>query len=245
MKWMPSVPAYQLFAEFALSDKSGRVNSDVKSDNKMCVWLQLELPCSGCRSSCGVLATSSGTLSDGSGLYTYPSDANCQWLISPDSVMSLAISILELDTESCCDFLRVFRCVDASCQNVELIAALSGTYSMAQTTIATQSYAALVQFSSDGGVNGDGFLAHWATNTTLPSAAPFLPNVCIKCPSACIPASTCLCPVNLVTPCSDICRGAYPAQDAGQRVVCLLLQAAPFQMGQGLPTTQTGPAASG
>ena len=116
-------------------------------------------------------------ISDGSGSYTYPTDAMCQWIIAPTLTTQLAVTVSQLSTESCCDFVRVFRCANITCQQLQLIGEMSGSFSAVQNTIASTSYM-LVQFSSDGGMNGDGFTASWKADPVLASPVAFLSTVC-------------------------------------------------------------------
>ncbi len=138
--------------------------------------MQKYLECSGCRSTCNLLTSSAGTLTDGSESYAYPRDASCQWIISPSSTTQIALTVTDLNTEACCDFLQIFKCTTILCQNPRLIGQMSGSYAFAKTTILVTGYM-LVQFASDGGINGDGFTATWQSNALIPSPVSALSTV--------------------------------------------------------------------
>ncbi len=141
----------------------------------MFLW-QRYLPCSGCRSTCNLLTNVTGTLSEGSGSYMYPSQANCEWILAPvTNSTPVALTVADLNTEGCCDFLRVFSCSNLSCSSPQLVGQLSGTY-LSKTTVLVRGYM-LVQFTSDGGINGDGFTATWKSDAVIPAPVPFLSTV--------------------------------------------------------------------
>jgi hypothetical protein len=142
------------------------------------VW-QRVLPCSGCGSSCSVLTAASGNLSDGSGPSKYANRAVCQWMIAPVGAAQIAITFTYISTESCCDFIRVFKCSRIECTDLQQIAELSGRLTSGRFIIWTTGLF-LIQFSSDGVVNDDGFSATWSSTPMLASSLqnvrPFYTN---------------------------------------------------------------------
>ncbi len=129
---------------------------------------QTNLFCTGCGSSCGVLTAAQGTFSDGSGASNYANSATCQWIIAPTGATQVSVTFTEFSTESCCDILRVYQCATSMCEDAQLIAELSGTYSTAPTILSTSGYV-LVQFWSDYEVNQAGFIATWSSSHASPS----------------------------------------------------------------------------
>jgi hypothetical protein len=143
------------------------------------------LPCSGCRSTCTVLRSQTGVLTDGSGPFQYTSDANCQWMISPSSTSQIALTVSVLSTEECCDTLQVFQCSSMQCLDAIKIGQLAGNYfNSAKTTISAIGYM-LVKFTTDGGINGNGFMATWSSNTIFPS--PIASSSTVSSLSTCHP----------------------------------------------------------
>jgi hypothetical protein len=122
--------------------------------------MQSILPCNGCGSTCGLLTAATGTFSDGSGSSNYANSATCQWIIAPAGASNVSLAFTEFSTEGCCDFVRVYTCMNVSCQGAQLVAELSGLYSTVQTVTSMSGYV-LVQFLSDYEGNQPGFTATW------------------------------------------------------------------------------------
>ncbi len=139
------------------------------------IW-QVQLPCTGCRSTCTVLTSTTGTLLDGSGPFEYASGTSCSWIVSPGDMTQIAITFTDLNVESYHDFIRVYQCSGISCLDPRLVGQLSGDYSNAQTTLMAHNHM-MVKFSSDGGVNGDGFAANWKSDAVFIQPS-FLSTVC-------------------------------------------------------------------
>jgi hypothetical protein len=137
-----------------------------------------DLSCIGCRSTCRIFSSVNGTFSDGSGSSTYDANANCQWIIAPINATKITISFIEIATESCCDFIRVFQCPNLDCQGVQKIkiGELSGMYGSPQTAVSNTGFV-LVEFMSDGGNSDNGFTATWTSNAPSPMPVPSLPEV--------------------------------------------------------------------
>ncbi|MCX8480792.1 MAG: hypothetical protein ORN58_02610, partial [Sediminibacterium sp.] len=49
------------------------------------------------------------TVTDGSGKYNYKDNQNCSWQITAPAGKVIKLKVLELSTESCCDFLRIYN----------------------------------------------------------------------------------------------------------------------------------------
>jgi hypothetical protein len=97
---------------------------------------------------------------DGSGVSNYLSNANCTWIIAPPAVLAISIRFTELSTQLNKDFVRVFQCSDVACTQQQLLAELSGVYTMPQDVTSSTGYMKVV-FTSDSSVNYDGFNASW------------------------------------------------------------------------------------
>ncbi len=166
-------------------------NSTWKTDSKVqfhyshmlvvLIWSfgQSSLPCTGCGSTCGVLTAASDTISDGSGSSNYADGARCQWIIAPTGATAIRITFTEFSTDRCCDFVRVYQCVNVTgetCEGVQLIGELSGYYSTGQTLMSSTGFM-LVQFTSDSGTNYAGFTATWRSNDRLQATAQSSPRV--------------------------------------------------------------------
>jgi hypothetical protein len=125
--------------------------------------LQVDFPCSGCGSSCGIHTTASGTLTDGSG--SYPNYASCKWMIAPRAVTSITLAFSSLSTEKDADYVYVYQCSDANCGSAELIARLSGS---STSVLMTYTGYMLVWFKSDFALTYEGFTASWTSSMLSP-----------------------------------------------------------------------------
>ncbi len=134
------------------------------------LW-QAGYPCSGCGSTCGIYTAASGTLSDGSGSGYYPNQAVCKWIIAPVGASTITITLTELSTESCCDFVTVSACFDVNCQSRQQLTRQSGSLSTQQSFTTTSGFA-MVEFTTDGSVVGGGFAASWTSLSTPTLVSP-------------------------------------------------------------------------
>jgi hypothetical protein len=126
------------------------------------------LSCLGCSSSCSLATTHDGILSDGSGPLNYGSNAKCQWLVAPVNATQITFNFTEFNTEQGVDVVQLFQCSDASCEDVQLVQELSGSYSSYQSITLDMSYV-LVQFASDASTTYSGFTASWTSNAPSPN----------------------------------------------------------------------------
>jgi hypothetical protein len=120
-------------------------------------------PCNNCLSYCGfMLTTPYGVLTDGSNQFAYGNNVACQWIIAPPNSTQLTLKFFMVNTESCCDFVRVWECPDTACITSTLLATLSGaSYAAATRVISSATGIMLVQFVTDDSVTADGFWAEW------------------------------------------------------------------------------------
>lgn len=126
------------------------------------LWLQGDLPCTGClSSSCRVLTAPNGTISDGLNV-NYLNNAGCQWIIAPSSAILVTISFTELNTEFKSDYVQLYQCTDASCLSWKELANLSGTSSKMLNFTSTTGIL-MVNFTSDSDVTYSGFVAFWTS----------------------------------------------------------------------------------
>jgi hypothetical protein len=130
---------------------------------------QRTLPCTGCGFSCAVFRSATGTFSDGSGSSNYANRAVCQWMIAPTGATQVSLSFTDISTESCCDFVRVFRCSSVECTDLQQVSELSGRLSAGKIQLWTTGVF-LIQFTSDGVLPDFGFIASWSSVPTLPSS---------------------------------------------------------------------------
>jgi hypothetical protein len=121
---------------------------------------QAKYPCTGCGPGCGLSILQSGILTTVSGGSGYANNASCTWMLAPPAASVISITFTEFSTQPGKDLVRVFQCTDIGCSEQQLLAELSGTYSSAQAVTSTTGYMK-VEFTSDGSVNYDGFIATW------------------------------------------------------------------------------------
>jgi hypothetical protein len=124
--------------------------------------LQTSRQCIGCGTDCGMLSTSNGTFSDGSGAANYVAYSTCEWLIAPPGALEITLRFTEFSTQAANDVVRVYQCTDVYCTQQQQLAELSGTYSGIQTIKATTGFMSVV-FTTDGSVNAAGFAANWSS----------------------------------------------------------------------------------
>ena len=105
--------------------------------------------------------TSTGVLTDGSGVSLYSAGSRMQWIIAPAGVSTAQLTFTELDTEVGVDLLRVLKCSDDSCSSTSQIGKSASGRAL-RGFRATPPGVMLVTFSSDGALNGAGFSAGWA-----------------------------------------------------------------------------------
>ena len=104
------------------------------------------------------LNTGSGTLSDGSGIYAYRNNTQCQWLIDFPLADMIRLTFTAFDTEYDFDFVDVY---DGATTNDPLLGHFSGdTLPPVLFSTGTQ---LLVTFSSDAGVTLQGWEADWVS----------------------------------------------------------------------------------
>ena len=122
----------------------------------------ISVTCGGtCGADCSPSSGSiSGTFSDGSGNSTYGFNEDCWWLISaPDNI---SVSFSSFDTESCCDYVSIYRCDTATCDDSsERILREAGTLSPSNVYSSSTGFLK-VTFTSDGSNTRSGFTAAWS-----------------------------------------------------------------------------------
>jgi len=105
--------------------------------------------------------TSTGVVTDGSGVSLYSAGSRMQWIIAPAGVSTAQLTLTELDTEVGADLLGVLKCTDNTCTSTSQIGqSVSGR--ALRGFRATPPGIMLVTFSSNGALNGAGFSAGWA-----------------------------------------------------------------------------------
>jgi hypothetical protein len=131
-----------------------------------CVW-QVTYPCSGCSTSCGILAADSRTVSDGPYSY-YSNYANCKWLIVQPA-NKITITFTEFYTEGNYDFVTLSSCTDVSCASKQQLLRHSGGLPSPQSFTSDTGFL-MVEFTSDGSVVYSGFTATWTSKIHVSSS---------------------------------------------------------------------------
>ncbi len=123
----------------------------------------------GCASTCDMLTTPSGTLSEGLGRLNHGS--RCQWLIAPSGgATQITITVKQLSTEQSDGVLQVYQCLSISnmlCEGAEMVRELSGQHPLDQTISLSTGYA-LVQFTSGSSTIYSSFAWSWTSNVPWP-----------------------------------------------------------------------------
>ncbi|RKO92549.1 hypothetical protein BDK51DRAFT_28671 [Blyttiomyces helicus] len=119
-------------------------------------------------------------------LASYVPNSNCLWLLSPQvngsSVQSISIKIIQMETESCCDYFAVYN---GTTIDSPLVVQIYGT---AMPAVVVEGETALLQLSSDGTVDRDGVAAfYWATEVE-----DEIPWDSLPCPFDCFGRGTCV-----------------------------------------------------
>ncbi len=121
----------------------------------------LQDTCTGC-SSCGLLSTATGTLSDGSGDSDYAANSYCVWTIAPTGATSITITFTSFSTEMNYDLVYVHQCSNVNCISPTQLAVLDGSKSSAVSYTSNTGYMQ-IKFESDGYYNRAGFTASWTS----------------------------------------------------------------------------------
>lgn len=107
-----------------------------------------------------VLTDSIGSFDDGSGSSSYIDDADCFWLIKPDTASSINLHFNNFNTESDWDFLYVYNGENPSPEN--LLATLTGNIN--PPDISSTEGSMLLHFHSDWNTNYPGWEISYSTN---------------------------------------------------------------------------------
>jgi hypothetical protein len=125
------------------------------------VFGQKTFSCIGCGTTCGILNSLSGSLSDWkTGSTTYVNNANCEWMIAPAGAAAITLTLGNFNTQKDKDIVTVSQCTSTECEDEEQLAVLSGSYSWTQTVIGATGFMKVV-FTSDSSVIDTGFTASW------------------------------------------------------------------------------------
>jgi len=105
-----------------------------------------------------------GTITDGSGPRNYQNNANCGWLIAPesntDSITSITITFNKFETEAGSDFVTIYK---GSNTNDSIVAQYSGTDVPPAVTIPGNR--ALMTFVTNGSTSKSGWFATYTTTS--------------------------------------------------------------------------------
>ena len=105
-----------------------------------------------------VVTAASGSFTDGPG--NYANNTTCGWLIAAPGTEAVTLSFSSFVTESNYDFVTVYDGVDSS---APVLLALSGSNIDTNVTLVATLGPLFVQFTSDGSVRADGFVANYTT----------------------------------------------------------------------------------
>ncbi len=94
----------------------------------------------------------SGTFDDGSGSGNYSNNADCKWLISSPGAAAIILHFNSFDTESSCDYVKVY---DGSTTSAKLLGSFSGT--SIPSDITSSSSSILIHFTSDNSTTRAGW----------------------------------------------------------------------------------------
>jgi hypothetical protein len=142
-----------LFLEFvtdnAITKRGWSLNytSSVSSNNTLCSGLTS-------------YTASSGTLTDGSGLYNYSNNMNCRFLIQPPGATLVTLHFISYNTESNNDFVNVYNGVSTSSP---IIGVFSGATLPAD--IDANSGTMLIEFTSNASNTRQGWHATYTSST--------------------------------------------------------------------------------
>ncbi|MFY8035355.1 MAG: CUB domain-containing protein, partial [Flexibacteraceae bacterium] len=114
------------------------------------------------------LTSVTGAVTEGQGQYT--NNRRCSWLINPPGATSININFLEMDMESCCDFVDIFDGPDSTFTR---IGRFTGATIPAAVTV--PGGVAWVRFTSDISLVGSGFTFNY-TGVVCPTT-PATPTV--------------------------------------------------------------------
>ena len=141
--------------------------------------VQVSFPCGGCSSSsCGILTTASGRLTDGPS--DYGTDASCKWLIAPSAATTITITWTQFDTEGGYDFVTLSSCTDVTCETKQQLMRHSGSLPVLRSYTSPTGFL-LVEFASDESYEYEGFTAAWNSDVSAPLLGEGLKSCCCSC----------------------------------------------------------------
>lgn len=114
-----------------------------------------------------------GTLYDSGGpTGSYQNSENCGFLIDLNCASSITLSFSSLQTESCCDYIRVYDGANSSGTQL-----LNASGSVTPAPVTAYSGKMYIIFTTDGSVISNGFTASWTA--VVPSGTPPIGNFSI------------------------------------------------------------------
>lgn len=111
------------------------------------------------------LITSTGTISDGSGVANYNSNANCKWIIAPSGATQISLNFTEFDTETDYDIVYVY---DGPDDTYPVLATWWGNTLPPTITTTSGVGAICIKFTSDADITAGG----WSANFTSIGSTP-------------------------------------------------------------------------
>src|SRR6056297_265048 len=145
----PSLPGGRYYAGFSI-DPLDEVEEISENDNDYINDRLFEVPI--CDGEIQFVDDCIGVLDDGSGSSDYLDDADCKWLIEGPLGSNINLIFNDFETESCCDFLRIY---DGSTNSAPLLGSFSG--STLPPDIQTTAHQAYIEFETNFRVTDPGW----------------------------------------------------------------------------------------
>ncbi|UII19764.1 CUB domain-containing protein [Fulvivirga ligni] len=162
MEYLPSDATYYdayLGSLQAVEDLYGNPSNEYTAVKD--AWLAVgvgntpNLPCGGTTT----LTERTGTITDGSGDASYSNNLNCRWLIMPEGAEQIVIDFTEFNTESNFDRIEIYEGPNAVSEAFTF--AWSG--GSLPGTVVVNGGAALIKFTTDESIVGDGWSLDYST----------------------------------------------------------------------------------
>jgi hypothetical protein len=121
-----------------------------------------------CTGSCSCASASAGTSSGRIVSGVYPPNADCQWLIASNHLISISFTYFDMDTN---DYVKIARCTSPSVCNEQI----ASSYTQLTGPYTSNTGYLRVQILSNHGWQMNGIEVEWSI--------PVTSKTCIKCPS--------------------------------------------------------------
>lgn len=116
------------------------------------------------------LTSSSGTLTDGSGLSNYDNNSSCKWVIAPAGATQISLNFTTFNTEASYDFVRVYNGPN---DTFPLLGTYSGSTLPSSISTTAGVGAMCIKFTSDTSNTFSGWSANYTSVVTTPTCNGF------------------------------------------------------------------------